>query len=179
LPPWLATHAARSMEVVSNHWNEHGKPAFDSLLQKASEKSAQAKKWAEPHVETAKTKWMPVAKEKWATLKKNAEPYVQMVSEKSVEVYQTSSDFIRPHLVNAHQVADPYFQEAKKLSKPYIDQIVTATKPHVEKIRTTLKPYTKRARHVYGQFLQTATTYHQQVFVISFFPITIIQIFSS
>jgi hypothetical protein len=21
-------------EVVSNHWNEHGKPAFDSLLQK-------------------------------------------------------------------------------------------------------------------------------------------------
>jgi len=55
-------------------------------------------------------KWMPVAKEKWATLKKNAEPYVQMVSEKSVEVYQTSSDFIRPHLVNAHQVADPYLQ---------------------------------------------------------------------
>ncbi|RLM84490.1 hypothetical protein C2845_PM04G20200 [Panicum miliaceum] len=162
LPPWLATHAARSMEVVSNHWNEHGKPAFDSLLQKASEKSAQAKKWAEPHLETAKTKWMPVAKEKWATLKKNAEPYVQMVSEKSVEVYQTSSDFMRPHLVNAHQVADPYFQEAKKLSKPYIDQIATATKPHVEKIRTTLKPYTKRAHHVYGQFLETATTYHQQ-----------------
>ncbi|PUZ71346.1 hypothetical protein GQ55_2G307000 [Panicum hallii var. hallii] len=162
LPTWLVTHAARSMEVVSNHWNEHGKPAFDSLLQKASEKSAQAKKWAEPHLETAKTKWMPVAKEKWATLKKNAEPYVQMVSEKSVEVYQTSSDFMRPHLVNAHQVADPYFQEAKKLSKPYIDQIATATKPHVEKIRTTLKPYTKRAHHVYGQFLETATTYHQQ-----------------
>jgi hypothetical protein len=55
-------------------------------------------------------KWMPVAKEKLVTLKKNAEPYVQMVSEKSVELYQTSSDFIRPHLVNAHKVADPYFQ---------------------------------------------------------------------
>jgi len=162
LPPWLATHAAHTMEVMSNYWNEHGKPAFDSFLQKASEKSAQAKKWAEPHLETAKTKWMPVAKEKLVNLKKNAKPYVQMVSEKSLEVYQTSSDFIRPHLVNAHQVADPYFQEAKKLSKPYIDQIATATKPHVKKIRTTLKPYTKRARHVYGQFLETATTYHQQ-----------------
>lgn len=55
-------------------------------------------------------KWIPVAKEKWVTLKKNAKPYVQMVSEKSLEVYQTSSDFIRPHLVNAHEVADPYFQ---------------------------------------------------------------------
>jgi len=55
-------------------------------------------------------KWMPVAKEKLVNLKKNAKPYVQMVSEKSLEVYQTSSDFIRPHLVNAHQVADPYFQ---------------------------------------------------------------------
>lgn len=55
-------------------------------------------------------KWMPVAKEKWVTLKKNAKPYVQMVSEKSLEVYKTSSDFIRPHLVKVHQVADPYFQ---------------------------------------------------------------------
>uniref|UniRef100_A0A804MPI4 Myosin heavy chain-related n=1 Tax=Zea mays TaxID=4577 RepID=A0A804MPI4_MAIZE len=162
LPPWLATHAARSMEVMSNHWNEHGKPAFDSFLQKASEKTVQTKKWAEPHLETAKTKWMPVAKEKWVTLKKHAKPYVQMVSEKSLEAYQTSSDFVRPHLVNAHQVVDPYFQEAKKLSKPYVDQIATATKPHVEKVRTALKPYTERARHVYGQFLETATTYHQQ-----------------
>ncbi|WVZ65430.1 hypothetical protein U9M48_014795 [Paspalum notatum var. saurae] len=181
LPPWLDTHAARSMEVISNHWNEHGKPAVNSLLQKASEKSMQAKKWAEPHLETAKTpipdmyhvcesvteeirrcKWMPIAKEKWVILKKNAEPYVQMASEKSLEVYQTSSDFIRPHLVHAHQVADPYFQEAKKLSKPYIDQIATSTKPHVEKIRTALKPYTKRARHIYGQLLETAITYHQQ-----------------
>jgi hypothetical protein len=55
-------------------------------------------------------KWMPVAKEKWVTLKKHAKPYVQMVSEKSLEAYQTSSDFVRPHLVNAHQVVDPYFQ---------------------------------------------------------------------
>lgn len=61
------------------------------------------------------------------------------------------------------------FQEAKKLSKPYVDQIATATKPHVQKVRTALKPYTERARHVYGEFLETATTYHQQVIVVSFF----------
>lgn len=69
------------------------------------------------------------------------------------------------------------FQEAKKLSKPYVDQIATATKPHVEKIRTTLKPYTKRARHVYGQFRETAATYHHQVFVISVSPHSLVQIF--
>ncbi|TVU10100.1 hypothetical protein EJB05_43608 [Eragrostis curvula] len=162
LPPWLATHAARSVELISNHWNEHGKPVANSLLQKASEISVEAKKWAKPHLETAKTKWVPVAKENWVTLKTNAEPYVRMASKKSVEVYQASKDFITPHLVNAREVADPYLQEAKKRSKPYVDQVAMATKPHVEKIRTTLKPYTKRAVHAYEMFLEKATTYHKQ-----------------
>ena len=27
-------HCVTMQEVMSNHWNEHGKPAFDSLLQK-------------------------------------------------------------------------------------------------------------------------------------------------
>ncbi|KAK3130444.1 hypothetical protein QOZ80_6BG0493530 [Eleusine coracana subsp. coracana] len=162
LPPWLVTHATRSVDVMSDHWNEHGKPVFNSLLQKASEISVEAKKWAKPHVETAKMKWVPVAKEKWDILKKNSEPYVRMASTKSVEVYQVSKDFITPHLVNAREAADPYLQEAKKRSKPYIDQVAMATKPHVENIRTVLKPYTKKAVHVYGKFLQKATIYHQQ-----------------
>uniref|UniRef100_A0A0E0E8I1 Uncharacterized protein n=1 Tax=Oryza meridionalis TaxID=40149 RepID=A0A0E0E8I1_9ORYZ len=162
LPPWLVTHTARAKEMMLSHWNEHGKPAVNSLLQKASEKSVQAKKWAEPHVEAAKTKWIPVIKEKWATMKTNTEPYVQKVSAKSIELYQASKDVVLPHVVKAHKIADPYFQEAKKVSKPYIDQVAKATKPHVEKIRIILKPYTKRAVHIYGNFLEKATAYHQQ-----------------
>jgi myosin heavy subunit len=162
LPPWLVTHTARAKEMMLSHWNEHGKPAVNSLLQKASEKSVQAKKWAEPHVEAAKTKWIPVIKEKWVTMKTNAEPYVQKVSAKSIELYQASKDVVLPHVVKAHKIADPYFQEAKKVSKPYIDQVAKATKPHVEKIRIYLKPYTKRAVHIYGNFLEKATAYHQQ-----------------
>ncbi|XP_006659610.1 spindle pole body component 110 [Oryza brachyantha] len=161
LPPWLAAHSARYMEVISGHWNEHGKPAINTFLQKASEKSAQAKKWAEPHVETAKMKWVPV-KEKLVVLKKNTEPYVQKVSSKSVEIFEASRDAVTPHVVKAKELADPYFQEAKKFSKPYIDQVAEVTKPHVEKVRTTLKPYTAKAVHVYGTFLESATTYHRQ-----------------
>lgn len=161
LPPWLVAHSARYVDVVSGHWNEHGKPAMESLLQKASEKSAHAKKWAEPHIETAKMKLVPV-KEKLAVLKKNAEPYVEKVSTKSFEVYEASRDTVTPHVVKFKAFADPYFQEAKKFSKPYIDQVAEVTKPHVEKVRTTLKPYTKRAVHAYGTFLESATTYHRQ-----------------
>ncbi|ONM21040.1 myosin heavy chain-related [Zea mays] len=161
LPPWLVTHYARYMEVVSGHWNYHGKPVVQNVLHKASEKSAHAKKWVEPHIKTAKMKWIPV-KEKLVVLKKNAEPYVQKVSTRSVKFYESSRDAVTPHVVKVKEFAHPYYQEAKKFSKPYIDQIAEITKPHVEKVRTTLKPYTKRAVHAYGSFIASATTYHRQ-----------------
>ncbi|XP_073014445.1 uncharacterized protein [Typha latifolia] len=163
LPPWLATQLSNYQELASNHWNERAKPTVDSFLQKASEKSIQAQKWIEPHLETAKSRWIPVVKEKWVVLTTTAEPYMQTVSSKSVEFYEASKSAISPHVVKAQEFADPYFQEAKKLSEPYINQVAKFTKPHVEKVRVALKPYTKQVVHAYGKFLKSATTYHRQV----------------
>ncbi|KAF0912644.1 hypothetical protein E2562_015316 [Oryza meyeriana var. granulata] len=46
--------------VISGHLNGYVKPAINTSLQKTAEKSEQAKQWADPHVETAKLKWVPV-----------------------------------------------------------------------------------------------------------------------
>ena len=57
----------------------------------------------------------------------------------------------------------PFFQEAKKFSKPYFDQVATATKPHVDNVKVAMKPYTTKVIIVYTEFLESATTYHNQV----------------
>ncbi|CAL9136192.1 unnamed protein product [Musa textilis] len=163
LPPWFATHISYCQNLVETHWKEHGKPALDVVLQKASDKSAQAQKWLEPHLEIVKTRWVPAVKERWVILVTSAEPYVQQVSTKTMEVYETSKNTIAPHVEKVQKVADPYLEEAKKLSKPYIDQVATVTKPHVEKVRITLKPYTKRVVRVYRKLHKSVAAYHRQV----------------
>ncbi|XP_058785133.1 uncharacterized protein LOC131660036 [Vicia villosa] len=163
LPPWLAVHYLRSKSVVETHWNEHGKPLLEVITQKALEKKAQAGKWAEPHLETVKTKWIPTVNEHWSVVKTKVDPHVQLLTTKTVEVYKSSKDALTPHLNKGLECVDPYYQEVRKFSKPYIDQVATAAKPHVEKVQVVLKPYTKKVVHAYGNFLESATAYHSQV----------------
>ncbi|XP_009367949.1 uncharacterized protein LOC103957503 [Pyrus x bretschneideri] len=163
IPPWLAAHFMQCQSFVETCWNVHGKPAVDIAIQKALEKKAQAEKWAEPHVETLKTKWIPAIKEQWEVLKDTVEPHVKSLSTKTFEVYEVSKTTLAPHVIKAQEVVDPYFQEAKKFSKPYVDQVATVAKPHVDKVRVVLKPYTKKAVIAYEKFLKSATAYHHQV----------------
>ncbi|KAK9279699.1 hypothetical protein L1049_013379 [Liquidambar formosana] len=188
IPPWLAVHLIRcqvncvqfilfvlqgllmSSDYMVNfqafmetHWNEHGKPAMERVIQKAMVKKAQAEKWAQPHVETMKTKWIPAMKKHWLVITTYIEPHVQSLTSKTVEVYEVSKSAITPHIIIVQKFADPYFQEAKKFSKPYIDQVATVTKPHVDKLRVALRPYTNEVILAYGKFLKSATVYHQQV----------------
>ncbi|XP_022134556.1 paramyosin-like [Momordica charantia] len=163
LPPWLASHYDNLQSLVTAHWNEHAKPAIDVVVQKALDKKAQASKWAEPHIETMKVKYIPAVKERWLVVKTNVKPHVQTLTTKTVEFYETSKSAITPYVTRSKEAIGPYYVEVKKISKPYIDQVATVTKPHVEKVRVALKPYTKKLVHAYGKFLKSAAIYHHKV----------------
>ncbi|XP_022976071.1 uncharacterized protein LOC111476583 [Cucurbita maxima] len=163
LPPWLASHYGYFESLIKTHWNEHAKPAIDFAIQKASDKTAQAAKWAEPHVKTVKVKYIPAVKERWLVVKTNFKPHVETLTMKTEEFYQTSKSVITPYAIKSKEAIGPYYLEVKKFSKPYIDQVATATKPHVEKVRVVLKPYTKKLVHAYGKFLKSAAVYHHKV----------------
>ncbi|KAK4785607.1 hypothetical protein SAY86_002296 [Trapa natans] len=162
-PPWLALHWARLKSFAEVHWNEHGKPAMNLMMEKTLEKKSQAEKWAEPHIEIIKSKWVPAVKEQWVIFATSLQPHLTMLRAKSIEVYETSKTAITPHIVKIQQSVDPYYQEANKFSKPYIDQVATVAKPHVEKVKVSMEPYKKEAIHAYWKFLQSASTYHKQI----------------
>ncbi|KAI3840355.1 hypothetical protein MKX03_005851 [Papaver bracteatum] len=86
---------AEQSYIVTN-WNKHGKAALDAAIEKALEKKNQAQKWAEPHVESVKTKLVPALKEQWVT-----------VTTKTVEVYESSKKTIAPHVEKAQKIVDP------------------------------------------------------------------------
>ncbi|XP_076959227.1 uncharacterized protein LOC143635236 [Bidens hawaiensis] len=163
LPPWLAATLSSSQSYLEIHWTKHGKPALDTFTKKALETKAQAEKWAEPHIDTIKTKWIPAAKEQWVIVITNVEPRVQLLTKKTKEVYAQSKEVITPHVIKVKEAVDPHFQVAKKFCEPYIDQVAVATKPHLDKAQEALKPYTDQAVEAYAQFLESATKYHNQV----------------
>ncbi|KAH0901122.1 hypothetical protein HID58_040625 [Brassica napus] len=160
LPPWLAGHWSSFQSYTETHWEAHGKPVVETVILKVTEAKAQADKWAEPHVETIKTKYIPAVKETVAT---HVQPHVRTLSIKAKEAYHASKSAVSPHIVTVQELVDPYYQEAKKFSKPYVEQVATATKPHVDKIKVAVKPYTTKVVIVYTEFLESATTYHNQV----------------
>ncbi|VVB10870.1 unnamed protein product [Arabis nemorensis] len=160
LPPWLASHWISFQTYTETHWEAHGKPAVETVILKVTEVKTQAQKWAEPHVENVKTKYIPAVKE---TVSTHVEPHIRTLSIKAKEAYHASKDAVSPHIDTVQELVDPYYQEAKKFSKPYVDQVATATKPHVDKVKVAMKPYTTKVIIVYTEFLESATTYHQQV----------------
>ncbi|PKA57871.1 hypothetical protein AXF42_Ash012410 [Apostasia shenzhenica] len=163
VPPWLTVHMSHFQEIAADHWNKHGKSSLAVIFQKVSDKSVHIQKWAEPHLRTAQTKWIPVAKEKIVSFPSAAEPFAHVVYKRTIEVYEASKETIKLHIAKAHEVADPFFQEAKKFSKPYIDQLTNKAKPHVEKVQVVTDPYRERAAQAYKKLVKTIVTYHNQV----------------
>ncbi|CAL5328597.1 unnamed protein product [Camellia sinensis] len=148
---------------IVTHWREHGSPAFDATFQKALQKKAEVEKWAEPHIETVKTIWIPIMKDQWLRFATQFGLHVKSLTAKTVEVYHASKNSIVPHVAKVQEMVDPHFQEVKKFTKPYIDQVTTMTKPHVDKAHLLMKPYTKKVIRTYRKCIRAATKYHRQV----------------
>ncbi|KAI4376366.1 hypothetical protein MLD38_014135 [Melastoma candidum] len=163
LPPWLSSHWSQCQSFIEMHWNVHGKPATDIIIQKALEKKAQAEEWAAPHVAKMKKEYLPAVRQQSLAIKASLVHHIQTLATKAVEIYDTSREAVTPHVTKLQEVVDPYYQEARKLSKPYIEQVATLSKPHIDNLRLTMKPYTKKAVHTYGKFLKSATSYHNQI----------------
>lgn len=55
--------------------------------------------------------------EEWTTCMTYLDPHLQSLFTKASEVYHTSKDSIRPHVVKARKMTDPYIQVTPHLVK--------------------------------------------------------------
>ncbi|KAD0001309.1 hypothetical protein E3N88_44953 [Mikania micrantha] len=124
LPSWLVAHMSSSQSYVEARWKEHGKPVFDTFKKKALEKKAQAERWAESHIDTVYTKWIPAAKKQLLIVIINIEPHVQLLTKKTKDIYARSKEAVSPHVIKIKEVVDPHLQiqgtVEESLKKPEI-----------------------------------------------------------
>ncbi|KAL6977838.1 hypothetical protein U1Q18_026622 [Sarracenia purpurea var. burkii] len=123
IPHWLAVHLLHCQSFIVTQWNENGRPALDVTFQKALEKKAQVEKWAEPHVEIVKTKWVPSIKDQWSKLVTQIEPHAKSLTAKSIEVYHASKNSLQPHVVKVLEIVDPYLQVSYSIYMFFLDDV--------------------------------------------------------
>ncbi|KAL6843741.1 hypothetical protein ACP4OV_026312 [Aristida adscensionis] len=163
LPHWLAMRLVHCQGFASAKWQVHGKPMLDPLMQKVVEKMTYARQIAEPHLQTAQNKVVPVAKARLNSLRNSTAPYVSAVATKSNAAYRICSDAIRPYTAKAQELADRYWQEFKRFSKPYTSQIAAASEPHLSRASTALEPYTRLVASSWRSLVWSTSMYHGQV----------------
>ncbi|XP_048134089.1 disease resistance protein L6-like [Rhodamnia argentea] len=109
LPHWLAVHLSQFQSFIVLHWNVHGKPVMNIIIQKIS----QSAKWAEPHLETMKMEWIAALKEHYLTVETSFKRHLHSLATKTLEVCESSKSALAPHLINVKEVDDPYYQVDK------------------------------------------------------------------
>ncbi|KAK7853097.1 hypothetical protein CFP56_036850 [Quercus suber] len=82
-----------AQSYIVTHWNDHGRPALDLLIQKSKENKGQVEKWAEPYIETM------------MTVQKMADPYIQ-----------GARKFTQPYFNQVMTVTEPYLDKVSVAS---------------------------------------------------------------
>ena len=113
VPHWLAVHLRYFQSYIVTHWNDHGRPALDLLIQKLQENKGQFEKWAKPYVQTMMTKWLPSMMEQWLTSVTSLEPHIHSLIAKTFEAHHASKSSVVPHVIKVQKMADPYIQGAR------------------------------------------------------------------
>ncbi|CAI9760940.1 unnamed protein product [Fraxinus pennsylvanica] len=150
--PWLSAHFDFCKTIIVANWKEHAKPALDLTIEQALQKLSEVEKWAQPHFETFKKKWIP-------SIKKHSMAFVRDI----FDFYQVTKGNLEPHILKIQDIIDPYFQGAKRFIKPHIVHVLRIAKPHVDKARVFLKPYSKEVLRNYKIIAKNVRIFHSQV----------------
>lgn len=166
LPPWAVKKVSVLQSHAAFHWKTHGEPTVSHLKKTTLKATADARKWASPHLETAKAatvraagsarvalkpvtefvvqqhkKLAPVAEEYWKKTSTALNPHVETVKRKALEGYNVASDFLEPHVQTVTKISEPYVKAVNEAVDPHYTKFKTAVGPSVVKIRSTTAAY--------------------------------------